>query len=550
MSPAPRSASHANREGAKVAKRAGIVAIFTLGSRILGYARDAVLANIFGAGAVYDAFIIATTIPNFLRRLVAEGGLVVAFVPLLTEEREAGGLPAMQRFTAAVLGLLIPLLLGLSAAGMLFPDAAVALFAAGFDETRASIASDLTVIVMPYIAFVSLVALSGGVLNTFGRFAAPAAAPILLNVAIITGALGALKVYGKPVDATDANALRIAAVVGYGWLAGGALQLILQLPFLVQHQMLVRPRFEPSYPAVVKLGRRMLPAVFGIAVYQLNLLVIRQIGSFLPTGQLTWYYSSTRLQEFALGVFAVSVSVAALPTLSEHAARADWDALRRMFHRALRITNFITIPTAAGMFVVAEPIVGVLFRHGAFSAHDAQQTAQLLRILTIGLIPIGVVRVMVPTFYSLGDTITPVVAGFISLATVASTGLLLVGDHEIAGLCVAMTIAAFVQLIPLRLLLARSLRRRGAGKLPPDPSDPSVFVHGLKCALAVVPSTAVAWLSTDLHDWFGGSNLVGALYLAVTAAVAGSLYMVAAKLLRIGEMDLFWGMVRRRLLRR
>jgi putative peptidoglycan lipid II flippase len=277
--------------------------------------------------------------------------------------------------------------------------------------------------------------------------------------------------------------------------------------------------------------------------------VIRQFGSFLPTGQLTWYYNATRLQEFALGVFAVSVSVAALPTLSEHAARSDWSALQTTFRRALRVTNFITVPTMAGLFVVAGPVVAVLFRHGQFTAADASVTGELLQILVLALVPIGAIRVTVPTFYALGDTRTPVVAASGSLLTTFTVGLSAVERYEIWGLSAAISVAAVVQLLVLWLLLNRTLRARGATVRRPA-GEASVGVHALRCALAVGPSTGIAYASVGLYDWSGGSNIVGVMILGVVAAVAGGAYLLLARLLKIEEAGLFIQLVRRRILRR
>jgi putative peptidoglycan lipid II flippase len=526
----------------KVARRAGVVAVFTLMSRVLGYVRDAVLANLFGASGVYDAFIVAQTIPNLLRRLVAEGSLVIAFVPLLAAERDRAGRDGMRQFTAAVLGLLIPFLIGLSAAGVLFPEYAVKMFAAGFDADRFNTATDLTRIMMPYIFFVSLVALAGGILNTDGIFAAPAAAPIFLNIAIVVSAVLFRDQFEHEIEA-----------VAWGVLVGGVLQLLLQIPFLVKTNMFVRPRWSPRYPAVITLGRRMLPAVFGVAVYQLNILVIRQLGSFLPPGQLTWYYSGTRLQEFALGVFAVSVSVAALPTLSEHAAKKDWPALRNTFRQALRVTNFITIPTMVGLWVVSEPVVAVLFRHGRFSVHDAQMTAQLLQILVLALVPIGAVRVIVPTFYALGDTKTPVYAASASLLTTFGLGLTWVDTWEIHGLTAAISVAAVMQLIVLSLWLRHRLTSELAGQpgaTAAAPSkDASIGVHALRCLVAVIPSALMVWYACGFFDWLQGSKLVGVTALGTLGLSAGLLYFGMAKMLHIRDADLIIGIVKQRIRR-
>jgi len=523
-------------EKKKVARRAGIVGVFTLISRILGYIRDAVLANVFGASGVYDAFIVAQTIPNLLRRLVAEGSLVIAFVPILAAERDRAGREAMRDFTGAVLGILLPLLIVLSATGMLFPDAAVKLFAAGFDPERFDTATRLTRIMMPYIFFISLVALAGGILNTENFFAAPAAAPILLNFSIVTAAVLFRDYFEQEILA-----------VAWGVLFGGVLQLLLQVPYLLKVGMLVAPRWAPRNQALLLLGRRMLPAVFGVAVYQLNILVIRQLGSFLPPGQLTWYYNGTRLQEFALGVFAVSVSVAALPTLSEHAAKKDWNALRATYRQALRITNFITIPTTIGLWIVAEPVVAVLFRHGQFTDNDAVQTARLLQILILALVPIGAVRVTVPTFYALGDTKTPVYAAGASLLTTLGLGLFLVESYEIRGLTAAISVAALVQLVALIFWLSRRLRSEISSSSSEQPKDQSIFAHGCKCVFAVMPSAILVYFAQGTVDWLTASKPFGAGALAVMGAVAGIVYVVLARILSIEDANLLIGVVKRRL---
>lgn len=529
-------------------KRAGVVALFTLLSRILGYARDAVLANLFGATAIMDAFVVAQTIPNLLRRLVAEGALVIAFVPILSDEKQKGGAPAMRAFTGAVLGALIPILLGLVGIGVLFPGTVVEVFAPGFSADRMEIAQTLTQIMMPYIFFVSLMAIAGGALNVMGSFAAPAAAPILLNIATIGFAVLLRDRFSQPIIA-----------VAWGITVGGVLQLLLQLPFLAEKGLLVAPRWAPGNPALRTLLARMGPAVFGVAVYQINLMVIRQIGSFLPDGQLTCYYSATRLQEFALGVFAVSVSVAALPTLSEHAADRQWYRLSATFRRAMRVTNFVTVPATMALLVLSGPIVGVLFRHGQFSAESARVTADLLVILGAALVPIGAVRVAVPTFYALGDTRTPVVGAFVSLLTTVGLGFLLGHRFEIWGLTAATSAAAVTQLIVLWAMLRGTLRKRIAadraeGRVldvpAPLQADPGVVAHALRCTVAAAPGIALATWLAHQRAWDGGDNVHGAVLLLPLIGATVVAYFGCAKLLRIPEADLVLGAVTRRLKRR
>lgn len=522
-------------EGRRLARRAGTVASFTLGSRILGYVRDATMAYVFGAGVATDAFVAAHTIPNVLRRFVAEGTLVIAFVPLLTEEQGRGGLPAMRRFTAAVLGALLPLLVGLVAVGLLFPGVALDLFASGFDASRAELGTELTRWMMPYLFFISLVAVAGGALNTVGVFAAPAAAPILLNLCIIAAILGLSGRIEPPI---------LAAAIGV--TVGGLAQLALQVPYLAKRGLLVAPRWEPNHPSLRLLVRRMLPAVFGVGVYQLNMIVIRQLASFLPDGQLSQYFFASRLQEFALGVFAVSISVAALPTLSQHAARKDAKAVFATFGRAARATSFLTVPATAGLLVLTDPIVGTLFRHGAFGADDALGTSALVRIMAIALVPIGAVRVMVPTYYAVGDTRTPVLAATVSLLSTAGLGFVLSERFEIGGLTAATTLAATFQMVLLGGLFARRIRAAlgvevegsGLGRL---------FPHAIRCVAAVLPGALLCFWLASLGTWMDGAIVVNALSLMGLGVLLIGLYFGFSRLLRIEEGALILGAVTRKL---
>ena len=554
-------------EGATIARRAGVVGGFTLLSRVAGYLRDAAMVNIFGAGVANDAFVAAQTIPYVLRRLVAEGSLMIAFVPLLGAEKRAGGVEAMRTFYSAVLGALLPLLIGIVALGMAFPEVPVRLFAGGFDAERAELAAQLTRLMMPFLLFVSLTAVASGALNVQGVFGPPAAAPILLNLVMIAGAVVGAVWFSVPI-----------LVVGLALSLGGLAQLLLQLPFLARVGLLVGPRWLPGHPGLQTLLKRMLPAVFGVAVYQLNVIVIRWIASSLPKGQLSCYYFATRLEEFALGVFAVSISIAALPTLSDHAARGDRVALMATYRRAIRATNFITVPSAIGLFVLAEPIVGVLFRHGRFTADDGMLTAQLLQIMAVALIPIGLVRVTVPTYYAIGDTRTPVVAASASLITTAGLGFLLQAQLEIAGLTLATLAGALAQVVVLGTWLGIGLRRIEAASdletaktVPVEPPDvgpddstktaptesmptgqrsPGVVAHALRCMIAIAPGAAIVAFAAGQREWMAGRNLEGAVVLGVLVVGAAVSYAVLGKVLRLPEVELVFGMIRRRIRRR
>ncbi len=571
------------REGERLARRAGVVAFFTLASRILGLIREVVLAHLFGAGVAMDAYTVALTIPNALRRLVAEGSLMIAFVPILATEKTAGGRGAMRCFTGALLGVLIPVLLVISVLGVLFPEIPVKLFALGFDAERAHMTEALTRIMMPFIAFVSLVAVAGGVLNTEGIFGPTAAAPMLLNLSIISAALLGRSWFNLPVKAA-----------AWGVLVGGVFQLVLQLPFLARAGMLVGPRWDLGHPSVRLLARRMGPALFGVAVYQLNIMLIRAIASFLPEGRLSCYAFATRIEEFALGVFAISISIAALPTLSEHVSRGDRAAVEGTWRRAVRATNFITVPAACGLFFLATPIVGVLFRHGQFTPEHGVITSELIQLMAFAVAPIGAVRVMVPTYYALGDTKTPVAAATASMVTTGVLGAALGSRYGIHGLTIATVAASFAQLA----VLGARLRARLAGALGAHPAsealgsrertgegvsvmvppatesgiDPSaeggpvrsgaelgtalsgralgLAGHALRCLLAAgLPSLAVA-MSASLFRWFGGSRAVNTLALLGMVVVFAVVYFGLAHVLKLPEPALLYGAFMRRLRRR
>ncbi len=525
-----------------LARRAGVVAAFTLGSRVLGYVRDAALAHAFGAGGAFDAFVAAQTIPNVLRRLVAEGTLMIAYIPLLAEEREKGGLPAMRQFTSAVLGVLIPVLLILVGLGLAFPQAAVALFASGFDPARAEMAAELTAVMMPYLFFISLVAVASGALNTVGVFAPPAAAPMLLNVSIIGVTYGFASWFEPPILAA-----------AWGFTVGGVAQLLLQIVPLARRGLLVVPRIDLRHPALRSLGARLLPALFGVGVYQLNMIVIRQIASYLPGGQLSCYFYATRLEEFALGVFAVSIGVAALPTMSDHAARRDAGALEATFRRALLATQFITVVAMAGLFILAEPIVGTLFRHGRFDASSAALTADLVRMMSLSLVPVGALRVMVPTYYALGDTRTPVLAAAASLATTAGLGLSLGPWLEIRGLTLATVVAAIVQASLLAFWLRGRLKRAFAPVSSPQPiqaplpaaelrsgpdgrqNPPGLIGHGLRCLFAVAPPALLAAAMVRGFPWLDGPSPTGVLLLGAAGSVLVVGYGLIAARLGVSE---------------
>jgi putative peptidoglycan lipid II flippase len=380
----------------ELTKHAGVVALFTTLSRIAGLARDVVTTHLFGANATMDAFNIAFTIPNTLRRFVAEGAMTVAFIPVYTEVRKHEGLEAAKRFYTSVLGLLTLLLIALVVLGILGASGLVYMFASGFAERpeQMALTVSLTRWMFGYVFFISLVALSMGVLNAHKHFAAPAFSPVLLNIAMIACSYGLYRYFEQPVYAMVS-----------GVMLGGVVQLACQIPALARHGLLLRPTFEFNNPAIRKLGRILLPSIFGVAVYQINLMILRQLGSYLPAGQITCYSTADRLMQLALGIFAISIATATLPAMSEHAASGD-PSHHKLIHTwqfSTKLTNFITFPAAMGLTVIGLPIVSVLFFHGAYDWEATQLTAAATIAFAPGLVTVAFARTTVQAFYALKD---------------------------------------------------------------------------------------------------------------------------------------------------
>jgi putative peptidoglycan lipid II flippase len=431
---------------ASILKSTGVVTVFTLLSRIMGALRDLFIANIFGAGVVTDAFIQAFTIPNVFRRLTAEGSMTLAFLPIYTEIREQRSAEEARRFASRVLGLILFGSGLICAFGMMFSPQLVWLFAAGFaeDVAKFQLTSDLNRLMFPYLILVSVVAWSMGILNAEKRFAAPAAAPIFLNLAIIGSAIGFAPWLERPIEG-----------LGWGVLVGGLLQVVLQIPSLSKVKQPLIPKVFWSDPEVVRLLKLLGPSLFGVAVYQINIIILRNLASFLPEGQVTYYYNASRLTEFVLGVFAFAIATASFPELSLQRARTDWLEVEKTLRFSFHTTFLIVFPATAGLMGMAEPIVSILFRHGAFTWLDVQETSITLMIFASSIPAVAAVRLLVALFYAMQDTKGPVKASFFSMVLTGGLGWWLSGIWEVAGLALALSLGTFGQLIVLSWLLQR-----------------------------------------------------------------------------------------------
>ena len=337
-----------SRENAKVAKAAGIVGLATMLSRVFGFIRDMVVAGFFGAGIVTDAFFVAFRIPNLLRRLLGEGSLTVSFVPVFTEYLNRKSREEAFELASIAFTLLSVILVAVSIAGVVFSPLIVTAMAPGF--TRVPVQYELAVflnrLMFPYIFFISLVALCMGILNSLRHFAAPALSPVVLNLSMILATLTLRDFFREPI---------LALVVGV--MAGGVLQLMMQWPFLVRLGVRLKPDFRFRHPGIRRIGLLMLPAVFGAAVYQINVFIGTILASLLPGGSVSYLYYADRIVELPLGVFAIAVGTATLPSFSEQISKGNFEELKKTIAFSLRLILFITIPAMIALIALREPII-------------------------------------------------------------------------------------------------------------------------------------------------------------------------------------------------
>jgi putative peptidoglycan lipid II flippase len=439
-------------EKSQVIKAASVVGAATLLSRILGYIRDAVIAWYFGAGLNSDAFIAAFRIPNLLRKLIGEGSISNAFVPVLTDYLTKDGKDEAFRLARSALGVMSIILVVVSICGILLSPLIVKIIAPGFIDSpgKISLTIVLTRIMFPYIFFIGLVALCMGILNVFGHFATPALAPVLLNLAMILSVFFLCPHFAQPV-------LGLAV----GVMIGGVLQLAFQLPAMFRKKILLRRKTKIWHPGLKMIGKLMLPVIFGGAVYQINTLVDQLLGSLLKEGTITYLYFADRLVQFPLGIFAIAAATAVLPSLSRQAATNDVDALKDTFSYSVRLTLFLTIPSMVGLIILREPIIALLFQRGEFSLQAAQLTAGALLYYAIGLWAFSAVRIVAATFFALKDTRTPMMMATVSVLANIVLGIVLMGPLEHGGLALATSLASALNLGLLVYALRRKLGALG-----------------------------------------------------------------------------------------
>ena len=498
-----------------------VVSIGTMLSRVLGLARDVVLANLLGAAPNADAFFVAFKIPNFLRRLFAEGAFSQAFVPVLTETREQGSHEAVRHLVDRVAGVLGGSLFVLTALAMVMAPWVALIFAPGFsrDVAKLALTADLIVWTFPYLFLISLTGFCGAILNTYGRFAVPAYTPVLLNLSLITAA-----VVWAPAMPEPAMGLAIGVTLA------GVVQLLFQLPSLRALKLTPRPVWDTKDKGVKKILMLMVPALFGVSVSQINLLFDTVLASLLPDGSVAWLYYSDRLTELPLGVFAIAIATVILPTLSALNTRAEPEEFSQTLAWAMRNVLLIAVPATVALWLLAEPILATLFQYGAFTDRDVEMAAASLRAYTVGLGGFMLIKVLAPGYYARQDMKTPVKIGIIAMVSNMVLNVLFVFplmwyfEMGHVGLALATSVSAWIN----AGLLYLGLRRGGISLTGVFEAK---FVARLVVAVSLMGiavsmmSPAVSlWLTADLSWRVGQMTLlvfVGMASFAMVLAVLG-----------------------------
>ena len=510
----------------------------TLFSRVLGLIRDVVIANVMGAGAMSDVFLLANKIPNFLRRLFAEGAFAQAFVPVLSEFQikdakaaEESGKPNDHEQTrlliAQVSGTLGTIITWVTLIGVLASPIILMLFGFGWfidwyqgkpGGEKFDLAADLLKITFPYLWFISFTALAGAVLNTMGRFAVAAFTPVLLNVAIIL-----MAIYGSSYAESPAHAL------AWGVFLGGLIQFIFQIPFLYKAGMLVKPKWAWHSEGVRKIRKLIIPALFGVSVTQINLLLDTLIASFLMVGSISWLYYANRLLEFPLGLFGIGIATVILPSLAklhnknnpkEFSATIDW---------GIRVISLFGWPALAGLMVLAQPIVMVLFMRGEFGQHEVLQVSFALFAYLSGLLCFMFIKILAPGYYARQDTKTPVKIGIKAMAANMIFNLMLAPFFGYVGLAIATSLSATLN----AWLLYRGLKAKGVYELS---RDTLIFMAKLVMSAGVM-AVVVYQLSSDFDVWLAMGFLEQVQQLSLCIILGAASYLVMISLLGVRFRD-------------
>ncbi len=487
-----------------------LVSVMTFISRLMGFARDMVLANLFGAGAGMDAFFVAFRIPNFMRRLFAEGAFSQAFVPVLAEYQKTRSDGEVRQFISRIAGHLSAILSVVTLIGVLASPVIIFLFAPGFhhDAGRAVLATEMLRLTFPYLLLISMTAMAGAVLNTYGYFGVPAITPVLLNISMILAA-----VYLSPQLSPPVMAL------AWGVLIAGVVQLLFQIPFLYQRRLLVKPSIFWADPGVRKVLKLMVPALFGVSIAQLNLMVDTIFASFLKIGSVSWLYYTDRLTDFPLGVFGVAIATVILPHLSRRHAEQSTENFSRALDWGLRLLLLIGLPAGLGLAVFAMPMIASCFAYGQFTVNDLLMTQKSLIALASGVPAFMMVKVLASGFYARQDIKTPVKVGALAMVINSILCAILIWPLAHAGLALASALAGYVNCgLLLWLLIRRNIYQPSA--------------HWTKYLLQLVFANAMMGLyllavSGQVAYWLSLPIVWRLMILLAHVAVAAVIYFVS-----------------------
>jgi len=496
-----------------------IVSAMTMLSRVLGLVRDVVLLNVFGAGKDFDTFVVAFRIPNFFRRLFAEGAFSQAFIPVLTEYKTSRTHAEVQILISRVFGCLATFMTTLTMIAIIAAPVIMYIYAPGFhgDEAKFALATDMFRLTIPYLLFMSLTAFASSILNSYGSFSTPAFAPVLLNIAMIAGALWLTPFMAEPIMA-----------LGWAVVIAGILQLAIQIPELWRKNLLIPPKVDFKHEGVDRIMKLMLPALFGVSVTQINLLLNTVWASFMQDGSVSWLYSAERMTELPLGLIGVAIGTVILPSLSTQHTEKNPEKFRGMMDWAAKVIVLVGLPASIALFMLSTPIIQALFERGQFTFEDTQMTALALQCMSGGVIAFMLIKVFAPGFYAQQDTRTPVRVGLMAVAANAILNVIFIGffklihwEAEHMALALASTGSAMVNAGLLYFYLhQRNIFRFGA-------HWKKIFMQFMFANVVMIAALAYAlsWYNGDVSQWM---RVLEVLILCVVGVVAYLTALVAA----------------------
>ena len=528
-------AEKASSSTGKIARSAGAVGSAVMCSRVLGLVREQVFAGLFGAGTAYDAFVVAFRIPNLLRDLFGEGALSAAFVTVFSEYDTNKGREATWQLASNVLVFIAVLLSLITLLGIFFAPSIVGLLAPDFSLVAGKIelTSLMTRIMFPFLVFVALSAVVMGILNTRGKFFIPALSSSFFNMGSIVGGTALallLPRFGYP------------GIVGMAWgtLIGGSLQLAMQLPTLKKLGFHFKPQLNLKDPGLKKILRLMLPATIGLSATQINIFVNTNFASSCMEGSVSWLNYAFRMVQLPIGVFGVALSIAAMPVLAKQAAKKDFSGLRQTFSSSLVMVFSLAIPATVGLILLAQPIIRLIFEHGAFDPADTRHTAQALTCYAFGLFAYSAVKIMVPVFYALDDTKYPVIGSFLAVAANIIMINLTIDVFSFRAIALSTSCAMTMNFLFLGIVLYRKL------------TGFSLLYLGrgvIKIILAsLVMAAGLSWLKTLLRPMLSGNILWQLIGVVLVIGASALLYIFVLHLLRLPEFRFITNKIKNRFL--